>query len=119
MRKVLALVVVAAAAVAVAATMGRSGGQVQALPLPRPTVSEFEQLASSTTPPTEAQCFSAGRRCFTPQSMTASYNVTPLYASGNMGQGRTIAIVDSYGSDTIAHDLACLRPGVRAPVDVR
>jgi subtilase family serine protease len=97
--------VVAATAVAVAATIGRSGGQVQALPLPRPTVSEFEQLASSTTPPTEAQCFSAGRRCFTPQSMTASYNVTPLYASGNMGQGRTIAIVDSYGSDTIAHDL--------------
>jgi subtilase family serine protease len=38
--------------------------------------------------------------------MTASYNVTPLYASGNMGQGRTIAIVDSYGSDTITHDLA-------------
>ena len=37
--------------------------------------------------------------------MTASYNVTPLYAGGNMGQGRTIAIVDSFGSDTIAHDL--------------
>jgi subtilase family serine protease len=37
--------------------------------------------------------------------MTASYNVTPLYAGGNKGQGRTIAIVDSFGSDTIAHDL--------------
>jgi subtilase family serine protease len=96
--------VVAAAMIAVATTFGRSGKQA-ALPLPRPTVSEFEQLSSSATPPTETQCFSAGRRCFSPQSMTASYNLTPLYASGNMGQGRTIAIVDSYGSDTIAHDL--------------
>jgi subtilase family serine protease len=103
-RKVLAFVVVVAAVVAVAGAMGRSGRQA-ALPFPRPTVSEYEQLSSSATPPTEAQCFSAGRRCFTPQSMTASYNVTPLYASGNMGQGRTIAIVDSYGSDTITHDL--------------
>ena len=106
MRKALFLVVVAAAAVVVAATMGRSGRQAQALPMPRPTVSEFEQLSTSATPPTEAQCFSAGRRCFTPQSMTASYDVTPLYAGGNKGQGRTIAIVDSYGSDTITHDLA-------------
>jgi subtilase family serine protease len=105
MRKVLVFVVVAAAAVAVAATFGRSGGQARALPLPRPTVSEYEQLSNSATPPTEAQCFSAGRRCFTPQSMTASYDLTPLYASGNKGQGKTIAIVDSYGSDTIAHDL--------------
>jgi subtilase family serine protease len=86
--------------------MGRSGRQAQALPMPRPTVSEFEQLSSSATPPTEAQCFSAGRRCFTPQSMSASYDLTSLHAAGNMGQGRTIAIVDSYGSDTITHDLA-------------
>ncbi len=103
MRNSLVLVVVAAVAVAVAATIGRSGRQ--ALPSPRPTVSEYAQLSSSATPPTEAQCFSAGRRCFTPQSMTASYNVTPLYAAGNKGQGRTIAIVDAFGSDTIAHDL--------------
>jgi subtilase family serine protease len=31
--------------------------------------------------------------------------VLPLYAAGWDGTGRTIAIVDSYGSDTIAHDL--------------
>jgi subtilase family serine protease len=29
----------------------------------------------------------------------------PLYAAGYDGRGQTIAIVDSYGSDTIAHDL--------------
>src|SRR5438445_11193654 len=71
----------------------------------RPNVSDYKQINSSTTPPTEAQCFSVGRRCFTPQAIQASYNLGPLYALGNKGQGITIAIVDSYGSDTMAHDL--------------
>ena len=70
-----------------------------------PTVADYVQVNASTTPPTEAQCFSVGRRCFTPQSTRAAYNVTPLYNQGFDGRGVTIAIVDSYGSDTIAHDL--------------
>src|SRR5205823_4465284 len=70
-----------------------------------PTVSDYVQISTSTTPPTEAQCFSVGRRCFTPQATRAAYNVAPLYASGFDGSGVTIAIVDAYGSDTIAHDL--------------
>src|SRR5262249_45093899 len=32
-------------------------------------------------------------------------NVGPLYAAGFNGAGQTIAIVDAYGSDTMAHDL--------------
>jgi subtilase family serine protease len=68
-------------------------------------VAEYTQVSTSTTPPTEAQCFSVGRRCFTPQAIQAAYNVGPLYANGFNGQGMTIAIVDSYGSDTITHDL--------------
>jgi subtilase family serine protease len=71
----------------------------------RPTVSDYAQVSTSTTPPTETQCFSVGRRCFTPQAIQASYNVGPLYTQGFNGQGMTIAIVDSYGSDTIANDL--------------
>jgi subtilase family serine protease len=70
-----------------------------------PAVAEWEFLSASATPPTEAQCYSAGRRCFTPQSMANSYNYASLLAAGNGGQGKTIAVVDSYGSDTIAHDL--------------
>jgi subtilase family serine protease len=62
-------------------------------------------ISSSTTPPTQAQCFAVGRRCFSPQATQAAYNVGPLYAAGFDGRGTTIAIVDSYGSDTIAHDL--------------
>ncbi|RNM16720.1 S53 family peptidase [Nocardioides pocheonensis] len=73
--------------------------------LMHPTASDYVQVSSSETPPTEAQCFSVGRRCFTPQSTRAAYNVNPLYADGFDGTGTTIAVVDSYGSDTMAHDL--------------
>lgn len=74
-------------------------------PALQPAVAEWEFVSGSTTPPSQAQCNSAGRRCFTPQSMANSYNYAPLLASGNQGQGKTIAVVDSYGSDTIRHDL--------------
>jgi len=70
-----------------------------------PVVSDFVQMSTSTTPPTQAQCASAGRRCFSPQAIQAAYNVGPLYAQGLNGSGVTIAIVDSFGSDTMAHDL--------------
>src|SRR5262249_29777219 len=70
-----------------------------------PTVADYVQLTTSTVPPTQGQCASAGRRCFTPQTIQAAYNLGPLYAQGLDGRGQTIAIVDSYGSDTIAHDL--------------
>ena len=96
----------AAAAMALAAVMfsGVRGARTT-IPLPHPVVNDYEQIATSQTPPTQAQCASVGRRCFSPQAIRASYNVPPLYAGGYDGRGRTIAIVDSYGSDTIAHDL--------------
>ncbi len=70
-----------------------------------PTVADYVQMSTSTTPPTEAQCMSVGRTCFTPQAIQSAYDLGPLYAKGLNGKGMTIAIVDSYGSDTIAHDL--------------
>jgi subtilase family serine protease len=100
--------VIAVAAVLFAAAMavllGRAGG-AQGLPAPHPSWTDAQLVSTSTTPPTEAQCFSAGRRCFVPQAIQAAYNVGPLYAAGLNGSGQTIAIVDSYGSDTMAHDL--------------
>jgi subtilase family serine protease len=74
-------------------------------PAVHPTVAEYAQISSSETPPTEAQCESVGRRCFTPQSTRSAYNLAPLYDQGIDGTGKTIAIVDSYGSDTIRNDL--------------
>jgi subtilase family serine protease len=46
-----------------------------------------------------------GRTCFTPQAIQSAYDLGPLYHQGFDGRGTTIAIVDSYGSDTMAHDL--------------
>jgi subtilase family serine protease len=78
---------------------------VSALPLPKPLVSDYQFISAGETPPTEADCEAVGRTCFTPQAVQSAYNVGPLYAAGNDGRAVTIAIVDSYGSDTMAHDL--------------
>src|SRR5438309_10299067 len=99
----LALVLTSLAVLAGALT--RSGGAQVAYPVPHPIVSDYEQVSKSETPPTQTQCASVGRRCFAPQAIRASYNLLPLYDGGFDGTGRTIAVVDSYGSDTMAHDL--------------
>jgi subtilase family serine protease len=83
-----------------------AGSRTSRLPVPVPTVAEYQFLSSSTTPPTEANCFSVNRRCFTPTSMQHSYNVTPLIQGGDAGQGVTIAIIDSFGNPNMASDLA-------------
>ncbi len=82
----------------------QAGSVLQPIVL-QPTVSDYAFISSSTTPPTEAQCNSVGRRCFSPLAIQAAYNVGPLYDHSINGKGVTIAIVDAYGSDTIAHDL--------------
>jgi subtilase family serine protease len=72
-----------------------------------PLVSEYQFLSASATPPTESQCFSVGRRCFSPAAIENAYNVTPLLTATPPinGSGQTIVLVDSFGSDTIANDL--------------
>jgi subtilase family serine protease len=76
------------------------------LPTPVPSVSDYQFLSAGTTPPTEAACFAIGRRCFTAAAMENSYNLLPLYAAGDKGQGVTIAIIDSFGNPNMASDLA-------------
>jgi len=95
----------ATAAFALAPSTAAGTASGPAYPAVTPAVSDYLQVAASETPPTEAQCYSVGRRCFTPASTHAAYNVNPLYASGVTGRGITIAIVDAHGSDTMAHDL--------------
>jgi len=70
-----------------------------------PAVREVQLISNTTSPPPVSDCIAAGIRCFTPQSMTAGYNFGPLYAAGLTGKGKTIAIIDSFGSPTIADDL--------------
>ncbi len=82
-----------------------AGVAVASGPLLQPTVSSYKLVSTAPAPPSEAACFAIGRRCFAPQAIYAAYNIGPLYTAGLNGSGETIAIVDSWGSDTIAHDL--------------
>jgi subtilase family serine protease len=101
----LALALVGVATVAAVALAGPSASSASAVPSVHPAVSDYAQLSRSETPPTEAQCNSVGRRCFNPASLRAAYNVNGLIADHWDGRGMTVAVVDSYGSDTMAHDL--------------
>ncbi len=88
-----------------AVAAGPGAASAAGFPVPKPTVSDFQWLTGSQTPPTEANCFSVGRRCFTPTSMENSYNLAPLYGLGDDGRNVTVAIIDSFGDPNIASDL--------------
>ncbi|MGO8981140.1 MAG: hypothetical protein ACLQER_17950, partial [Streptosporangiaceae bacterium] len=58
-------------------------------------------------PPTTAQCLEqTGFACYRPSQFQQAYDLRPLYARGLNGAGKTIIIVDSFGSPTIQSDLA-------------
>ena len=53
--------------------------------------------------------------CYTARQIRQAFNLGPLYAHGTTGKGQTIVIVDSYGSPTVAHDLAVFDKGSHLP----
>ena len=60
----------------------------------------------SSGPPTTADCEAAIQlACYRPAQLQRAYDLRPLYRRGLDGEGSTIAIVDSFGSPTIRHDL--------------
>jgi subtilase family serine protease len=57
--------------------------------------------------PSQANCVRYGfYHCLTPGQVQKAYNLAPLYRHGITGKGKTIVIVDSFGSPTIKRDLA-------------
>ena len=57
-------------------------------------------------PPSPAWCLRKyGLACYSPGQVQRAYDLPSLYAQGLDGRGRTIVIVDSFGSPTIRHDL--------------
>jgi subtilase family serine protease len=57
-------------------------------------------------PQSIAQCQADfGINCYTPVQYRTAYNLNPLYNRGVTGRGKTIVIVDSYGSPTIRNDI--------------
>ncbi|MCW2907823.1 MAG: protease, partial [Actinomycetia bacterium] len=62
--------------------------------------------APAPAPPASAWCQRSYRlACYSPRQIARAYDLAPLYAQGLDGRGRTIVIVDSFGSPTIQHDL--------------
>jgi subtilase family serine protease len=64
-------------------------------------VSVFPQVRLGTLP--RAGSLPGG---YTPAQIRAAYFLNPLLSAGVDGKGQSIVIVDSFGSPTIAHDLA-------------
>jgi len=74
------------------------------------------------SPPTSAQCVArTGLQCYSPTQMQRAYGLRSLYRRGFDGRGRTIIIVDPYGSPTIGSDLAYFdrKTGLPAPPHFR
>ncbi|HJS93869.1 MAG TPA: hypothetical protein VJ741_06370, partial [Solirubrobacteraceae bacterium] len=80
-----------------------------------PTISDWQYMGNDGTPPEQSSCNAVGRRCFDPAAMANSYDYTSVHNLGNEGQGKTIAIVDSFGSDTIRQDLAVFNKAFGLP----
>jgi subtilase family serine protease len=100
----LAAAVIAAVAPAAPAAGGPAGGQPRLVL--KPGVVRLG-LVNRSGPSTTAQCEKAdGIACYRPGQLRAAYNLQPLYAKGITGKGKTIVIVDSFGSPTIGRDLA-------------
>ena len=58
-------------------------------------------------PPTTASCLKqVGIACYRPFQIQRAYDMPRLFRSGLNGRGRTIVLVDSFGSPTIRRDLA-------------
>ncbi len=71
-----------------------------------PLIHNVPQVGNLATPPTTSQCLTLfGIHCYQPAQFVKAYDLAPLHSHGIDGRGETIAIVDSFGSPTIANDL--------------
>src|SRR5258708_868606 len=73
---------------------------------PIPDASGTHDVALLPTPLSTSDCLARiGIRCYSPLQYRSAYDLNPLYDAGITGAGKTIVIVDSFGSPTIQHDL--------------
>ena len=90
---------------------GAAGAILALLALGSPSAgaSPFHQLVPGAfaQAPTTAQCRALLRMaCYQPRQLQQAYDMKPLYKAGLTGRGKTIVLVDSFGSPTIKRDLA-------------
>ncbi len=102
----------ATALVAAAAMTAQSGSAVASPSTAVPQTKAVPAIAGHTlaravgSPLTIEQCEARFKlACYNPLQYRQAYRLNPLYKKGITGKGRTILIVDSFGSPTIQHDL--------------
>jgi subtilase family serine protease len=103
------LVLGSPAATAVGASAGVSAALSSAhvgTARPIPAVTGHILVGTLSFPPDTAYCqANLFISCYSPIQYQKAYDLQPLYKAGITGKGRTIAIVDAFGSPTIANDL--------------
>jgi hypothetical protein len=124
----------AAGCALLASTLIAPATATAANPAPAPPTSAFQPatvaiqpsirdlLASHSGPVDTTQCealFSVA--CYEPQQIQTAYDEGPLFKRGVTGRNQTIAIIDAFGSPTIATDLAMFDKsfGLPAPPSLR
>lgn len=71
-----------------------------------PAVAGHRLVSGVSSPLPIEQCQAQWKiACYSPVQYRQAYDLDALYKSGVTGKGRTIVIVDSFGSPTIQHDL--------------
>jgi subtilase family serine protease len=104
----------ALAALAALAVAGTAGGAAQPVPLARsgalalPAGKIHMKVVSHglAVPPDQVCRDAFGTPCYSPQEIQHAYGLDSLLARGDNGAGQTIVIIDSFGSPTLASDLA-------------
>jgi subtilase family serine protease len=100
------------AAVAPASPASTHAGAFSSLALPL----NVKLVHAGAQAPTDAQCEAQfDSPCYSPQNIQTAYGVSSLLNAGDNGKGQTIVIIDSYGSPTIASDLASFDEGFGLP----
>jgi subtilase family serine protease len=102
---VVGLLAVAAAAASFAGGTGTARQTAQRA-ASRPLLGTPTLIKTATQPRPTSQCLVVyGIHCYSPAQFENAYDLAGLHAAGIDGSGQTIAIVDSFGSPTIAADL--------------
>src|SRR5450755_2317567 len=100
------MILAAATACTLFSAAGVAAGGADAAVRPATGFLAGHGFAAATGPPTSAQCMKAlGIACYSPRQVERAYDLPPLYARGLDGRGRTIVIINPFGSPTLRHDL--------------
>ncbi|MGW4562436.1 S53 family peptidase [Streptomyces sp. NPDC004561] len=97
-----------AAALATAAPAGVTSAASAAVPHTKavPAIVGHNLVHGVASPLPIAQCQAKWHiNCYNPLQYRTAYDLNALYKKGVTGKGRTIVIVDSFGSPTVQHDL--------------